>query len=56
MLVAADGTLTRPADWTTRGWHLVPEGKHILQAIGTEPTAWLKRMFDAKAKLTINQK
>ncbi|MFJ6444856.1 phosphodiester glycosidase family protein [Streptomyces sp. NPDC091649] len=56
VLVDADGTLTRPADWTTRGGHLVPRGKHILQAIGTGPTAWLKGMFDAKAKLTIDQK
>ncbi|MFD9303175.1 phosphodiester glycosidase family protein [Streptomyces sp. NPDC060048] len=56
VLVDADGTLTRPADWTTRGGHLVPQGKQILQAIGTEPTAWLQGMFDTKAKLTIDQK
>lgn len=56
VLVEADGTLSRPADWTTRGGHLVPQGKRILQAIGTEPTAWLKGMFDAKSKLTIDQK
>ncbi|MBT2452836.1 phosphodiester glycosidase family protein [Streptomyces sp. ISL-43] len=54
--VEEDGTLTRPADWTSRGGHLVPQGKHILQAIGVEPTAWLQGMFDAKAKLTIDQK
>ncbi|MFF5453927.1 phosphodiester glycosidase family protein [Streptomyces sp. NPDC012950] len=57
VVIEPDGALTRPPTWSTvRGGKDVPKGKHVLQVVGTQPTAWLKEMYAAGAKLTLEQK
>ncbi|WP_121828584.1 phosphodiester glycosidase family protein [Streptomyces sp. S1] len=57
VVIEPDGSLTRPSTWSTgRGGKDVPKGKHVLQVVGTQPTAWLKEMYAAGAELTLEQK
>lgn len=57
VLIAEDGSLSRPAEWgAERGGKTVPQGQHILQAVGEQPSAWLKDMLDKGGKLTVQQK
>ncbi|MER7760676.1 phosphodiester glycosidase family protein [Streptomyces sp. NPDC097619] len=56
VLIAADGTLSRPQGWTAqRGGKVVPKGQYVLQAVGKERVDWLKARLASGVKFDVEQ-